>query len=175
MYILVVILLLISGYSVFFIHQFINIIFKGYAPLVSTDKGTITTIIEALDIKKDPIVYELGCGQAKFLKTVEQLFPSTKLIGIENLTIIFLLNRLKLGLSDSKIKLILADFFKVNLKEADIIYCYLNNETMKCLGDKFKQESKKGTQIISRSFPIPQFSPERVITIKNKTVYFYQI
>jgi hypothetical protein len=175
MYLEIVILLLIGVYFVFFVHQFFNIVFKGYAPFISTDKETIRKIIQKIDIKEGLTIYELGCGQAKFLQITEKMFPRAKLIGVENLMIIFLINKLKLKLVSSRIKLLLNDFFQINLNKADIIYCYLNNATMQSLGEKFKQECEKGTLIISRSFPIIQFKPEKVIKIKNKNIYFYRI
>jgi len=175
MYLEIAILLIIIAYCAFFVHQFINIFFKGYAPFISTDKETIRKIIQNLDVKEDLTLYELGCGQARFLQITEKIFPRAELIGIENLMIIFLINRLKLRLVNSRIKLLLNDFFQINLKEADLIYCYLNNATMQRLGEKFKQECKRGTQIISRSFPIPQFQAEKVVRIKNKNIYFYKI
>jgi len=175
MYLEIIILLVVSIYLVFLVHQFINILFRGYAPFISTDKKTIREIVSDLDIKEDSNVYELGCGQARFLRIVERNFPQAKLTGIENLITIFFINKIRLKLINSRIKLLFNNFFKINLNEADLIYCYLNNATMQSLGIKFKQECKKGTQIISRSFPIPQFEPEKIIRIKNKNVYFYKI
>jgi hypothetical protein len=67
------------------------------------------------------------------------------------------------------------DFFTLDLKDANLVYCYLNNQTMERLGAKFTHECRPGTQIISRGFPIPQFRPEKVVVIKNKKVYFYKI
>lgn len=175
MYLLLIIFLVLLVYFVFFVSQFYNVFFKGYAPFISTDKETIKTILAASSIKPPLLVYELGCGRARFLRIAEQTFPGLKLIGIENLASLYYINWFRLKFSLSKIKLWKKDFLALNLKDADLIYCYLNNETMKKLGDKFSKECREGTQIISRSFPIPQFIPEKVLNIKNKKVYFYKI
>lgn len=175
MILLLIILLVLLVYLVFAVAQFYNVIFRGYAPFVSTDRQTFNKIISEINIKEKAVVYELGCGRARFLSMIEKRFPQTELIGLENLASLYFLTKLGRKLQGSKIKLLKKDFFEVNLKEADIVYCYLNNLTMKKLGEKFKQECQAGTQIISRSFPIPQFTPEKVIIIRNKKVYFYQI
>jgi len=175
MIILYIVLLVLFIYFIFFISQFSNIIFRGYAPFVSTDNTTIKKILSKSKIKEQSTIYELGCGRARFLRTTEKLFPQIKLIGIENLSSLYLINKLRLKLQGSRIKLLKKDFFAVNLKDADLIYCYLNNSTMQKLGEKFKQECLPGTQIISRSFPIPQFKPEELIIVKNKKIYFYKI
>jgi len=175
MTLLIIILVIIAIYFIFFIAQFFNIIFKGYAPFISTDHETIKKIIAELEIPAKPIIYELGCGRARFLKIAERNFPQAKLIGIENLATLYLINKIRLVLVRSRVNLLRSDFFKINLQDADLIYCYLNNATMQSLGEKFKQECRPGMQIVSRSFPIPQFSAEKVIRIKNKNIYFYKI
>ena len=175
MTILIIILIILGLYFIFFITQFINITLRGYAPLISTDQETISAIINELNIKNQSVVYELGCGQAVFLQSIEANFPKSTLIGVENLSTVYLLNNILLKFKKSQIKLIKKDIFKTNLEKADIIYCYLNNETMKNLGDKFMEECKNSTIIVSRSFPIPQFQPLKSIEIKSKKIYFYEI
>jgi hypothetical protein len=175
MYLLFIIFLVLLIYFVFFVSQFYNIFFKGYAPFISTDTETIKTILAASSIRAPFVIYELGCGRARFLRIAEKSFPGVKLIGVENLASLYFANKIRLKLGFSKIKLLKKDFLEINLQAADLIYCYLNNETMKKLGDKFKKECREGTQIISRSFKIPQLIPEKTITIKNKKVYFYKI
>jgi len=175
MILLYLILLALIIYSIFFVTQFYNIIFKGYAPFISTDKTTLNKIISEIKIKEPSIIYELGCGRADFLRSIEKRFAQTKLIGVENLFTLCLINSLKLKLQGSKIKLLNSDLMAIDLSEADLIYCYLNNVTMANLGEKLKQECRVGTQIISRSFSIPQFEPSKVLVIKNKKIYFYQL
>jgi hypothetical protein len=176
MYIIITIFfLLFVAYFIFSLTHFFNIVFRGYAPFVSTNIGTIKKIISELQVKGRPIIYELGCGKARFLRMAEKKFSQAKLIGIEDLITIYFINKIRLRLIGSRINLLKADFFKINLQDADIIYCYLNNHTMQSLGIKFLKECKKGTQIVSRSFPIPQLTPIKIIKIKYKNLYFYVI
>ena len=162
-------------YAIFFITQFYNIIFKDYGPSLSTDKPTILKIISELKVKPGINIYELGCGQARFLKQAEKSFPQVKLVGVENSLMLYLWIKLKFLILGSKIKFINHDVLKINLSEADIIYCWLFKSTMEKLGKKIKEECKPGTQVISRSFSIPQFEPVKTLIIENKTVYFYEI
>jgi len=162
-------------YAIFFITQFYNIIFKDYAPTLSTDRITIKKIINELKLKDKTVVYELGCGQAKFLRFIEKNYSPAKLIGVENSLIVYWFNQLKFKLQASKIKLLPKDIFDINLGQADVIYCWLFNSNMIKLGEKIKKECKPGTQIISRSFSIPQFKSIKTLIIENKKVYFYQI
>jgi len=175
MALLYILLILLLAYLVFSVSQFYNVVFRGYAPFVSTDHETFRKIIAEIEIKDGAVVYELGCGRARFLRLIEKRFLNTKLIGIENSASLYFLTELGRELQGSKISILKKDFFKLDLSAADIIYCYLNNATMKKLGEKFKNECKAGTQIISRSFPIHDFTPEKVLIIRYKKVFFYQI
>ena len=175
MYLLLIVFLLLAGYFIFFISQSYNIFFKGYAPFISTGREAIKEMLSEVIIKDGVTIYELGCGRARFLRVAEKAHLGSEYIGVENLFSIYLINKIKFKLQLSKIKLLKKDFFQIDLKNADLIYCYLNNETMKRLGDKFRQECQSGTQIISQRFAIPQFSPEKIKVIKNKKVYFYKI
>jgi len=175
MILLYIILLFLFLYFIFFLSQSVSVLFKGFAPFISTDKGTIRKIISEVSVKEKSVVYELGCGRARFLRIIEKSFPDARLIGVENLFSLYLINRIRLQFQGSRIKLLNRDFFTLDLKEADLVYCYLNNQTMERLGAKFVRECRSGTQIISRGFPIPQFRPEKVAVIKNKKVYFYKI
>lgn len=175
MILLLIVLLLLFIYLIFYISQFYNVTFRGYAPFISTGKKTFKKIIAEIKVKENSVIYELGCGRARFLRMIEKKFPKNRLIGIENIPSLYLLTKLGRKLQGSKIKIIKENFFSIDLKDADIIYCYLNNLTMKNLGDKFKQECLSGTLIVSRRFPIPQFRPLKIIIIKNIKVYFYQI
>jgi len=71
------------------------------------------------------------------------------------------------------------NFFQQNLKDADVIFCYLLPETLLELKNKFLTECHKGTKIICHTFPIEGLTPEKVV-IKNKkaglpTIYMYKI
>lgn len=174
--ILVYIILIVTlAYFVFFVAQFYNIIFHAYPPFISSSHDSIIKIIRAAEINGSETVYELGCGRARFLRTFERLYPKTRLIGVESLWSINLLNKIRLKIQGSKIKLLNEDFFKLNLSEATIIYCYLNNTTMIKLGEKIISECRPGTQIISQTFSVPNLVPLKTLMINGKKVYFYTI
>ncbi len=126
---LVIFALIFFAFFIFFVVQFYNIIFRGYAPFVSTQPKVVAAVVRALkifNIRDDPVVYELGCGRAGVLAAIGRAYPKAKLVGVEYSFLPYLLARWQNGLRASKIKVIKADIFKVRLWEADVIYCYLN-------------------------------------------------
>lgn len=86
--------------------QFFNILFRGFAPYVSTRSEVISKIVNELDVAEGATVYELGCGKAGFLKAIEEKFPKTKLIGVEYSFWPYFVAKLQLLMSESKIKIV---------------------------------------------------------------------
>jgi hypothetical protein len=159
--------------------QFYFIVFRGFSPYFSSKERVIKRIVDEVVLRDDGNVYELGCGNAGFLRAVEKKFPKIKkLIGTELFLMPYLISNIQLSLQKTKIKILKKDLFKTDIADADIIYCFLNKEAMKKLKIKLLQECKKGTQIISYQFTLPEMEPEKIIDLDNNEkdkIYFYKI
>jgi 16S rRNA A1518/A1519 N6-dimethyltransferase RsmA/KsgA/DIM1 with predicted DNA glycosylase/AP lyase activity len=164
------------AFAIFFVTQFFNMLFRGFAPYLSTRSEVINKIIDEIKINDGAKIYELGCGKAGFLKAFEDKFPKAVLIGVEYSFWPYFVAKLQLSLSHSRIKIIKRNMFKINLSDASLVYCYLNEKMMAALEKKFSEECKPGTQIISYTFKMPTKQATKVIEInKNSKVYFYSI
>ena len=159
--------------------QFFQIALGGYAPIISTKNKVIKRIMKEISPKDGCAVYELGCGNAGFLKAMENKFPNIKkLTGIEYFFLPYLIGKIQTSLRKSKIKIIKKNCLRLNMGEADIIYCFLSKPMMAKLKEKFKKECKAGTQIISYQFRLPDLKPKKIVDLKNnekKKIYFYTI
>ncbi len=188
---LIIFCLIFFVFFIFFVIQFYNIIFRGYAPFISTQPKVTEAVVKTLkelNIRDDPVVYELGCGRAGVLKAISLAYPQAELVGIEYSFLPYLLARLQKSLRANKIKIIKANLFKVRLWEANVIYCYLNEKMMAELEPRFKFDCRGGTIIISYQFPLPHFKPIKTVELKKnnrkkkkkrrtlpKNLYFYEI
>lgn len=155
--------------------QFYRILFKGFAPFISSGFNVILTVLKELDLSGKEVVYELGSGSAGFLRSIEQKFKNQELVGVEYSWWPYILSSIQIAFSGSKIKILRKDIFKVDLKDADIIYCFLNKKTMAKLSKKFAKECRPGTLIISYCFTLPNYEPEKTVKEKNNNIYFYRI
>lgn len=170
-FILIVLILVLISASI----QFYNIVFRGFAPFISTKFEAILTILKDLNLKGDEHVYELGSGKAGFLRAIEQRFGNKNLTGIEYSFFPYILAKIQIAISGSAIKIIKKDMFKVSLKDADILYCFLSPEMMLKLEKKFKTECRPGTIVISYHFKLPNFEAERILKENDDNIYFYRI
>ncbi len=156
--------------------QFFNILFRGHAPFLSTNKRVVRQIVKEIKLKPGEIFYELGAGRAGLLKVLSQQEPKAKFIALEYAWLPYFLARLQNTFSKAQIKIKRRNMFRVGLHEADYIYCYLNPQMMLELEKKFTEECKVGTIIISYQFKLPHLRPYRMITVlKHERIYFYRL
>jgi len=160
----------------FFVVQAFNISFRGFAPFVSTHPKVLKKILQELSITDNSTIIELGCGHAGFLRAVHDENSRAKLIGIEYARLLVWSARLQNALAGTKIKIVRQNIIDTDLREADVVYCYLNQDTMDKLRHKLETELRKGATVVSYKFPLPALTPHRVFdTDKDgERVYFYQ-
>lgn len=178
LYFLAILNLILIILAIFVAIQFFNMLFRGYAPFISTKYDVINKIFSEIDFGKDfsGTVYELGSGKAGFLRAFEEKYPKAKFIGIEYSSFPYFLSKIQLSLAKSQINIWKKNMFKVNLSDADVIYCYLFSGMMAKLEKKFQDECKKGTMIVSYQFILPNLKPERIIELgENSKIYLYKI
>lgn len=154
--------------------QMFGILFRQQAPYIMTGSRVIRQALQELSLGQRPVIYELGCGDAPFLRAAARIYPQASCIGVDRHLWPYGLAKIT-TLFNRRIKIVKKDIFKVDLREADLIYCYLNMATMAKLEDKFLRECKADIQIISYNFPLPNIEPYKVLRIKVKPVYFYKL
>jgi hypothetical protein len=151
---------------------FFDILLRGFAPLISSRPWVINTLLEELKkekIKANPVIYSLSCGKSGFLLGVGGSYPNAELIGVEHDLFPFILEKIQLIIRFSNIKAIYQkNLYQLDIKRADLIYCYLDVEILRELPKKFKFECKPGTIIISNGFPIPNLVEKRSVDISSK-------
>jgi len=164
-------LLLILIALFFLVEEFFNLIFKGYAPFVSSRNKIVDEAVRqfmSLDLPVNSKIYELGCGHAGFLHRLEKAVKDKKkykLVGVEVIFPVYLLAKLQLLLVGSKIKIVRKNFLRMSLKDVDCFYCYLNGPTMARLSLKLKKEAKPGAVLISNQFGLPGYEPIKEIQV----------
>lgn len=170
------VLILLLVVFAFFVVQAFNVSFRGFAPFVSTRPKVLKAILKELSITDNSTVIELGCGQAGFLRAVHDENPRAELIGVEYARLLVWSARLQNALAGTRIKIIRQNIIDTDLREADVVYCYLNQDTMDKLRHKFETELRQGATVVSYKFPMPNLKPHRVFDThrEGEKVYFYQ-
>ena len=67
------------------------------------------------------------------------------------------------------------DLFTTDISEATVVTLYLLPSLNVKLMPKLKAELKPGTRIVSHSFDMGDWEPERTIDVNGRTVYYWTI
>jgi tRNA G46 methylase TrmB len=152
-----------------------------YPPFVPTVNKKVLTNIENY-LKENPNVEmfcEPGCGFAGVSSEISKKFPNIQVLAIEYNFFIYLLAKISLKISGSKVEIIHANFLKYDLKKKRknkeiLIYCYLLPELM---NEAMKKGKFDDATVITLDFKITNQTPESVNLIGStgfqKQVFFY--
>jgi len=173
----IIIFTLVLIIFVFFVVEFYNIVFKGFAPFIPTRPKVIKKIIDEIEISENATIVEFGCGAAGFLRAVHRKYPKANLIGVEHSPLPYVIANIQNMLGRNNIKIIRDNLFNTDVSNADLIYCYLSVGSMQELEKKFKKECKSGAQIISFTFPMHNMQAVNKCSIGNigEKIFFYKI
>lgn len=152
-------------------------IFKAMfmAPFVPTPQATTQKMLAELQIQPGEILYDLGCGDGRFIRLASRQYQA-KAFGVELNPLIYLYAKIR-SFGYRNENFFCQDFMQINLSQADIIVCYLLPPTMQKLELKLNQELKQGAKIVSHGFQFKNWEPFKVITPIGKNygkIFIYQ-
>jgi SAM-dependent methyltransferase len=146
---------------------------KG-APWVPSSRRVVLTMLSMAELKAGEVVYDLGCGDGRVLIAAARRFGA-RAVGIEVDTIRYLWAVISVTLFGlwKRVRIIRADLFSVDLREADVVFTYLLQDTNDRLKDKLRRELRPGARIISNTFTFSGFP--LVATDEDLHIYLYKI
>lgn len=104
--------------------------------------------------QKEMTLIDPGCGIGTILIELAKKFPNHKFVGTEWSLPVYVICKLRCS-KYKNISVSRGDLFKSSFAKADIIACFLMQPLMERVGEKIKQEGKKGLLVFSNSFTIP--------------------
>jgi len=141
-------------------------LFKTRVPFVSISKKMLPKISETLNLNKNSIVYDLGCGNGQVLRYLLKNNTGVSGVGIEIAPLPSIWAQIWQTLKPiPKMTILQKDFFSVNTKEATHIFLYLFPKVMDNLLPKLEKELSIGTRVVSCDFQFSNKKPVSVITV----------
>jgi len=145
-------------------------------PYVNTPRHYLKKAIANLQIAPRAVIYDLGCGSGDFLRLAQKFNPD-RCIGLEISPWAYFIATLK-NWRYKKIIIKLKDFFKEDLRAADLVYIYLLPRLMEEVSAKLKKELKSGTQVIAIGSVLPGWEIKKKIVLDEKlnyNAYLYRV
>lgn len=177
-YIILVLILIISILFCILAIYILFILLFTRVPFVRTPKKVIEKILEEVKITPNHTVYDLGCGDAKFLIAIERA-TGAKTIGFEISPWAYILAKFNIWFKKSKTQVFYKNFYKENLSDADVIFCFLIDSVMPKVKNQLEHQLKKGAIVIDFAFAIKEWVPTKVIDSqpskkRSSKIYIYQ-
>ncbi len=149
----------------------------SFAPWVPIWTKDLPRVFALAKLQPNEIFYDLGCGNGKTVLYAAQHYNVTA-IGIEmSLPLWLVCIWRQLWRRQPRVKFILGNLFKQDLRKADVVYVFgMPDNLKKKLRGKLEQELKPGSRVISYTFKIVGWQE----TIKDKpspkdmAIYLYQ-
>lgn len=157
---LAAIVLVVSFFCVvagfFIIHGFFS-----DAPFVPSSRRKRRAMLDCADIRTGETVIDAGSGDGSLL--IASAGRGARAIGIESNPFLVLYSRIR-ALSSARcnnITIIRGNLFSHSFREADVLFLYLFPQTLEKLKEKLEKELRPGARVISNTFPITGWTPEK--------------
>ncbi|HET7528871.1 MAG TPA: class I SAM-dependent methyltransferase, partial [Candidatus Saccharimonadales bacterium] len=124
--------------------------------------------LDLLDLKKGQTVYDLGCGDGRFLKAAAR--RGIKSVGYELNPFMFAYAWLTTRRYRRLVKVRWGNFWKADLSDADAIFIFLLTKYMARFDEFVKAKAPKGVKVASHAFKIPGKKP----AAKEYGVFLYK-
>src|SRR5690554_1174354 len=140
---------------------------NGISPMPSSSFARLVAMKEIkkyIEGTKDHLIVDVGSGWGTLAFQTARLFPSHKVIGLENSHIPLWISRLfRMWGAYSNLRFIRHHIYTYSYVQADIVLCYLYPGAMKQLSTIFRQQLNQDAYIISILFALPGWQPEKII------------
>ena len=149
-------------------------------PHIPTPEDVIPNMLVLASVMPDEMVFDLGSGDGRMVITAAKDFHA-RAVGVEVRRRLVRECRRKvkeMGLSH-QITISCRNFKKVSLRKADVLAMYLSSYTLNLMAPKFLKELRPGVRIVNFDYPIPGWTPERVVDVtpagwrKPHPIYLY--
>jgi hypothetical protein len=137
---------------------------KDAGPYVPSPQSVVSDMLRYADVGPSDFLIDLGSGDGRIVLTAAKVFGARG-FGVEiKDELVKRSNEAAKneGLAD-RVKFLKQDLFKTDMSQATVITMYLLPDTVNLLKDKFLQELKPGTRIVSHDYPLTGWIPEKYV------------
>jgi SAM-dependent methyltransferase len=146
-------------------------------PYVPTPQEVVDEMLKLAEVKASDTVIDLGCGDGRIVVTATQKFGAARGIGVDidperikeaND------NARKAGVAN-KTRFIQQDLFDADIRDASVVTLYLLPDFNLKLRPKLLRDLRVGTRIVSHSFDMGDWKPDKTQKIDYRTLYLWVV
>jgi len=139
-----------------------------------TPQEVVEAMLEMGRVTKEDVVYDLGCGDGRFVITAAKRF------GARGVGVDIVPARIKESIENARkegvayqVTFIEKDLFETDISQATVVTLYLSQELNLRLRPKLFRELRPGARIISHTFDMDEWEPDNTGRIHLKTFYYW--
>ncbi len=137
---------------------------KDAGPYVPSPQSVVSDMLRYADVGPEDFLIDLGSGDGRIVLTAAKVFGARG-FGVEiKDELVRKSNEAakREGIAD-RVKFLKQDLFKTDMSQATVITMYLLPDTVNMLKDKFLDELRPGTRIVSHDYPLTGWIPEKYV------------
>ncbi|MCW5981180.1 MAG: class I SAM-dependent methyltransferase [Bryobacteraceae bacterium] len=143
-------------------------------PYVPTPQEVVDGMLDLAQVKKTDLVYDLGCGDGRIVVTAARKYGA-RAVGVDiNPERISEAqkNAKEAGVTD-RVKFVQGNLFEADIKDASVVTLYLLSSVNLKLRPKLLAELKPGTRIVSNTFDMGDWKPDKQTEVNGRRLYFW--
>ena len=135
-------------------------------PYVPTTDEAVAAMLDLAGVQKNDIVYDLGCGDGRIVVTAARKFGARGVgIDINPVRIKEAQENAKRNGVEHLARFVEKDLFEADIKEATVVSLFLLSHINLKLKPKLMRDLKPGTRIVSNTFDMGDWKPEKEFTV----------
>jgi SAM-dependent methyltransferase len=143
---------------------------------VPTPQEVIDAMLKLGEVHSGDVLYDLGCGDGRIVVTAAKQF-GIRAVGIdinpERITEARA-NAEQNGVTN-RVTFRNEDLFEADIKDASVVTLYLLTSLNLKLRPKLWHDLKPGTRIVSHSFDMGDWKPEKQMEVAGHTIYMWRV
>jgi cyclopropane fatty-acyl-phospholipid synthase-like methyltransferase len=145
-------------------------------PYVSTPPAVVDEMLNLAKPKPDDVVYDLGCGDGRIV------IEAAKQYGVRGVGIDINPDRIREAEENAKregvshlVQFRIGDLYDADIEDATIVALYLLPDVNLRLRPKLKNELKPGARIVSHTFDMGDWKPQKKQTVGGDKIFLWKI
>lgn len=145
-------------------------------PFVPTPLSVVNEMLKLADLDESDVLYDLGSGDGRIVITAATRY-GVRGVGIDLDPQRIMESRANAQLAgvEDRVRFIQGDLFEADLSEATAVTLYLLSSINERLRPKLLRELRPGTPVVSHSFSMGDWEPDKSITVEGRDVYLWII
>jgi len=135
-------------------------------PFVPTTEEAVQAMLKLAGVQKTDIVYDLGCGDGRIVVSAAKDFGARAVgIDIDPQRIAEAKENAKKAGVENRVRFEENDLFEADIHEATVVTLFLLSSVNLKLRPKLLQDLKPGTRVVSNTFDMGDWKPEKEVTV----------